>query len=175
MQRAWRDMNRTILGMLGLLLACVASMAIGFFVFQYAASGLLVPAVHEEARIDEARALRQHANALILLTSSFLNAYRGEPERFEPWLDEVFRPGVTRAQRAIRSQRQDGHAQAQLIAAANLLVQLAERPDSDERREQATRRVLDAAAAAEERIGELGVAPFLDEPAQLLQFRLYGQ
>ena len=150
-------------------------MTIGYLVFSHLAGQLLTPPVHEESQLAEGQALRVNANTLVLLTSDFLNASRNDPARFEAWLDEVFRPAASRAQRAVRNQRHDGPAQADLIAAANLLAALGERPHENERREQTVRRVLDAAAAAEERIGELGVSPFLSEPAQLLQFRLYGQ
>jgi len=171
----WHTAFRMAAGLLFLAAACVASMAIGYGVFRYLARDLISAPVHEEARLEEGRALRQHANELILLISGFLNASRGDTHRFEPWLDEVYRPGIARVQRAVRSQRHDGPAQLELIAAANLMAQLGERPGDIGRRDAAIRRVLDAAAAAEERIGELGVAPFLDEAAQLLQFRLYGQ
>lgn len=175
MRTAWNLLNRSVAWTLLLAVGCLASMSIGYFVFSHFAGQLLAPPVHEEGLIEEGRALRLHANALVVLLSGFHNASRGDAERFEIWLDEVFKPGTARVQRSIRAQRHHGSAQAGLIAAANHLVSLGERPHDAPRRDEATRRVLDAAAAAEERIGELGVAPYLDEPAQLLQFRLYGQ
>lgn len=175
MGRWWRGAGRVAGGVALLIAGCAASMALGYLVVRHLASDLAMPPMPEERRLDEALALRHHANALVLLLSDFTTAARGDTARFAEWQRQVFRPGVTHTQRGIRAMRHEGEAQAALLSAVNALAALADQPGDATRREAATRRVLHAASLAEERIGALGVAPFLEEPAQLLQFRLYGR
>jgi hypothetical protein len=175
LRRAPSQIARGLLFLGVLLVACLATMTLSFYLVRHLGGNAATEATPSPAVVDQATRLNGWANELLALTAEYLDlveAESGSPsEPFRVRLAEDFGPRVNDLRRRMQAASGAPEGLSALLAASDKVAAMAKHPEQDQLRQDAVAAVLDVADAVETRVKSLGLWRDLERRPRSEHFR----